>query len=421
MNNKCIEINCNKEAIYSISKNVKANYCILHKKENMFDVRHKLCIVDSCRTRANYNLKDEKYGIYCAKHKKEGMIDIINKKCIELDCNKQPRYNFKGDKKGLYCATHKKEGMIDIYQSYCLEENCNTFAVFNYINEKNGIYCTTHKKEGMIDIKTSRCKEPDCLTQPIFNYPHNKKGLYCLLHKKENMIDVKNIMCIELDCNKRATYGNEKDITPLYCSIHKKNNMIDVRHNKCKTSMCDTIPSSSKYRGYCIRCFIHLFPYDTLTNNYKTKEKEVVNYIKIHFDNFTIISDKKIQDGCSKRRPDILIDLGYQVIIIEIDENQHHNYDCSCENKRIMELSQDVGHRPIIFIRFNPDDYLDKNNNKITSCWSINKKGICTIKKTKLKEWTVRLELLKDMVTYWLNNKSDKTIEIIQLFYNQNI
>jgi hypothetical protein len=44
---------------------------------------------------------------------------------------------------------------------------------------------------------------------------------------------------------------------------------------------------------------------------------------------------------------------------IEIDENQHVAYDCSCENKRIMELSQDVGHRPIVFIRFNPDGYKD--------------------------------------------------------------
>ena len=42
-----------------------------------------------------------------------------------------------------------------------------------------------------------------------------------------------------------------------------------------------------------------------------------------------------------------------------------------------MELSQDVGHRPIIFIRFNPDQYFDINNKKIASCWSYSK-----IKKT---------------------------------------
>lgn len=53
-----------------------------------------------------------------------------------------------------------------------------------------------------------------------------------------------------------------------------------------------------------------------------------------------IQKDKKY--CCSKRRPDILIDLETHLIIIEVDENQHKGY--SCENKRIMEISQDLGH-----------------------------------------------------------------------------
>jgi hypothetical protein len=143
-------------------------------------------------------------------------------------------------------------------------------------------------------------------------------------------------------------------------------------------------------------------------------------FIQKEFQNNIIITDKRIQDGCSRRRPDMLIDLGYQVIIIEVDENQHIEYDCTCENKRIMELSQDVGHRPIIFIRFNPDDYFDKDNIKVTTCWGTDKRGICCIKKTKIKEWKERLNILKENIEYWINNTSDKTVEIIQLFYNQN-
>jgi hypothetical protein len=69
----------------------------------------------------------------------------------------------------------------------------------------------------------------------------------------------------------------------------------------------------------------------------------------------------------------LLLDLGYQVIIIEVDENQHTEYDCSCENKRTMQLSQDLGHRPIVFIRFNPDDY-EKDGTSVTSCWFVNGK-----------------------------------------------
>jgi hypothetical protein len=164
---------------------------------------------------------------------------------------------------------------------------------------------------------------------------------------------------------------------------------------------------------------MNLFPDKPVSRNYKTKEYSVVEYVKTNFSHLTWISDKTIQDGCSKRRPDLFLDMGYQIIILEIDENQHIDYDCSCENKRIMELSQDVNHRPIIFIRFNPDEYTIQDN-KISSCWGINKNGICTIKKTKIKEWSQRLGSLGEQIHYWTNtlNKTDKTIEVVQLFYD---
>lgn len=87
-----------------------------------------------------------------------------------------------------------------------------------------------------------------------------------------------------------------------------------------------------------------------------------------------------------------------------------------------MLLSQDVDYRPLIFIRFNPDEYLKEDNTKISSCWGINGKGVCTVKKTKIKEWSERLEALKNQVEYWIQpeNKTEKTVEIIQLFYDCN-
>jgi len=44
----------------------------------------------------------------------------------------------------------------------------------------------------------------------------------------------------------------------------------------------------------------------------------------------------------------LLLHTGSQVLIIEIN----NNYECICENKMIIELSQDLEHKPI---RFNPD------------------------------------------------------------------
>jgi hypothetical protein len=159
-----------------------------------------------------------------------------------------------------------------------------------------------------------------------------------------------------------------------------------------------------------------LFPEIEVSRNYKTKENMVVFEIKKLFPNFTWICDKKVADGCSKRRPDMFLDLGTHIIIVEVDENQHLNYDCSCENRRLMEISQDVGHRPIVFIRFNPDAYLDINTGEVVkSCWKVNKKGVLQIEKPE--EWAMRIRILKEQIQYWSETPSDKTVEVVELFY----
>jgi hypothetical protein len=156
--------------------------------------------------------------------------------------------------------------------------------------------------------------------------------------------------------------------------------------------------------------------------NYKTKEKEVIDCVKNTFPDFTWITDKKVQDGCSSRRPDLLLDVGSHIIIVEVDENQHTGYDCSCENKRLMEISRDLQHRPIVFIRFNPDEYTNHEGIYINSCWKLNKLGVLQIHPAKKQEWDSRLMCLLEQIGYWVGIVPNKTIEIIQMFYdNYNV
>ena len=164
-------------------------------------------------------------------------------------------------------------------------------------------------------------------------------------------------------------------------------------------------------------CCVNICPEITVSRNYKTKEKAVTDKILSKFPEFTWVVDKIVKDGCSRRRPDLLLDLESQVIIVEVDENKHNTYDCSCENKRLMELSRDLAHRPIIFIRFNPDSYVNSEGVKVNSCWKLNKLGVMSIPRTKQKEWEQRLIALTDQVEYWVNNESTKTVEIVELFY----
>jgi hypothetical protein len=184
----------------------------------------------------------------------------------------------------------------------------------------------------------------------------------------------------------------------------------------CKTPLCETY-RNRKYKGYCLVCFINLFPDKPNVRNYKTKEKEVVDRILQEFSNFTWVADKKVKDGCSKKKPDLLLDMGSHIIIVEVDENKHTGYDCSCEHKRLMELSQDLQHRPIVFIRFNPDAYTNQDGILVNSCWKLNKLGVIQITKTKQKEWEERIESLKQQIQYWIDNTTEKTIEIVELFY----
>ena len=193
--------------------------------------------------------------------------------------------------------------------------------------------------------------------------------------------------------------------------------MISVVSKRCKTEGCGTITQKERNKGYCLHCYMHVFPNEKITRNYKVKENEVLNFIIEKFSSCTVVRDRRIQDGCSARRPDVHIDLGYQVIIVEVDENQHETFDCSCENKRIMQLSQDVGHRKIVFIRFNPDEYIE-NGVKVDSCFVRTKLGFLVIPKSKQSEWENRLNVLHDTIKYWMKYKTNKTVEIVHLFYD---
>jgi hypothetical protein len=183
----------------------------------------------------------------------------------------------------------------------------------------------------------------------------------------------------------------------------------------CKSSWC-CVRGIPNYNGYCLSCCIQTCPDIPVVNNYKTKEKETVDRIKEQFPDFTWVHDKKVQDGCSKRRPDLLCDFGSHIIIVEVDENKHTDYDTTCEHKRLMEISQDLSHRPIVFIRFNPDSYKLEGKN-VSSCWSVNGNGIMVIKKSKQKEWIQRIKVLNEKIDYFIKNPSEKTIEIVELFY----
>ena len=426
-----------KYANFNLPNEPKGMCCAKHKDENMIDIKNQKCL--SCDKRANYNLPDEKTGIYCYEHKLENMINIKEKTCIL--CDKIPSYNLPG-LKAIYCAEHKLENMINVKEKTCI--SCDKIPIYNLPGKKTGIYCAEHKLENMINIISKTCRSCDKI--PGYNLP-GQPPIYCTKHKLENMINVRNkpcllcdkipscnlpgentaIYCAEhklenminiicktcLSCDKIPNFNLPNDKIGIYCADHKLENMIDVKSKRCKNG-CNKIVKS-KYKGYCLRCFIYTFPDEPIAQNYKVKERHVQDFIESEFKNYTFIYDKKIVYGCSLRRPDLYLDRYTHIIIIECDENGHYGY--SCENKRMMQLFLDAGSIPMVIIRFNPDKFIDFNNKKVDSCFEYHKQTGVPIIKSKVA-WKQRLNTLKDKIQYYIDNIPTKEITIEYLYYD---
>jgi hypothetical protein len=139
----------------------------------------------------------------------------------------------------------------------------------------------------------------------------------------------------------------------------------------------------------------------------KVKETEVVTFLRNKELTFES-TDKIIVGGCSKYRPDIVLDAIHAKIIIEIDENQHKSYSSECEKSRMMQIHQDFGGIPIIFIRYNPDSYKEFNSEGevISKTIRANKK---------------RLDVLYDVVNSILNTAKKEyniPLSVCYLFYD---
>jgi hypothetical protein len=144
------------------------------------------------------------------------------------------------------------------------------------------------------------------------------------------MIIIYSKICIIDGCEKQSCFNTPGSKTGLYCSKHMLDGMIDIIHKKCvgQEGTCLT-RVSNRYRGHCIFCFMHTFPDEPVLRNYKTKEFATVERVRSRFPDFTWRHDKRVECGISKRRPDLFLDLGSHVLVVEIDEDSHASYDCS--------------------------------------------------------------------------------------------
>lgn len=474
----CNEDKCKKNAVYGIKYHEPLK-CGLHRIKSMTDVNSKRC--EGCEISLNHSFGHEgEKSTHCGKCKKDGMINLSSNKCTVCQkvlasfglngkrthckncktkemvssskkcivCNiKQPNYGVDKNKPATHCATCKTQEMTTTNKMCFCGKVHPSFALNNNDSPTHCFNCKTDNMVSTLKNNCLKCKK----ISASYGIDIDKKPTHCTNCKSDDMKRTRK-MCEECG-QKRPRHGLDKNKPPTHCSSCRKSNMksfdklcqvceeiypnfglegqsathcksckteemINVSETKCSTPKCD-IRANPKYKGYCLRCFVYTYPNETISHNYKTKETSMVQYIKEKFRDYEWIWDKQISGGKSLRRPDLFLNLKDKALIIECNENKHNAYECICENKRIMELSQDINHKPLVMICFNPDKYIDQNNKSIHSCWSMTKiTGMLKI--ANKNKWDERLNILCDTIQYWIDNNTNKTIEIIELFYDQN-
>jgi hypothetical protein len=204
---------------------------------------------------------------------------------------------------------------------------------------------------------------------------------------EEWIVEAKKVHGDKYDYSKTFYINGKTNIT-IICRIHGEF-FQRPRHHLwgCGCSKCLFCPSCGLWRTKGILCQ-YCKPQSKL--RIKTKELEVVKYLKTNLPDEEFIHNKSVGNTCTdlddekecghgniKKEcnrcnhlyPDILFDRVWYHLIVEIDEFKHRGADYSCDQKRMFDIIAKLG-QPCIFVRYNPDS---KESNKEELLKMVNK------------------------------------------------
>jgi hypothetical protein len=398
-NKSCIF--CDSMAIYTNIETNKVEVCKLHIPKDKTDLYifkgGKRCIDANCNTFASYGERNTKNLIYCKKHCPNTIDYTDNKHDKCTTCDKIPVFGLKGTKDPIYCSScipiNEKDKYMNVVDKQCIYSNCTTLPTFGKFGTKLREYCFEHKIDNTyVNVKDKTCIIKGCNKKPNCNYI-GYSASHCSEHKQKGMILNPLVKCSLCTTSKKKIATKVKDKL-YYCDEHDIKDTIDI-HNIC--SICFIIINPQEY--ICKSC--ESSKIDGKTIKRKIKELEVKQ--KLEDSNIDIyLYDKIITNGCSKRRPDFIINCNWGYIIIEVDEYQHNkkSYTCECEISRMKEIYFDIRleEGKILFIRYNPDSYKPSYGDTFT----INEK----------------LDSLMKIIKNYMNNEINNHLEVLYLFYD---
>jgi hypothetical protein len=274
------------------------------------------------------------------------MVDVKSKRCEHPGCDKNtPCYDNEGGK-GRFCKSHAEPGMVDVKNKRCEHPDCDTRPSYDKEGGK-GRFCKKHAEPGMVDVKHKRCEHHGCETRSSYGHPGHPPTV-CAQHRKPGMLRRSNARCKHPKCKEPAIYG--KDLEPRRCETHKLADDQNLVEQECKS--CN-LPMVLDTTGLCENCNPTAFQSAALA-----KQREVMTFLDNQGFPTPTSTDRIVENGmCGKERPDRVYELSDRVVILEVDEHQHRDRPCECEQTRMVNVSQSFGGLPTIWIRYNPDEY----------------------------------------------------------------
>jgi hypothetical protein len=161
------------------------------------------------------------------------------------------------------------------------------------------------------------------------------------------MINNSNVFCKIKNCKEKAFWG--KDFVMLHCETHKNDDDYNYAEQDCAKCGLSYILDSD---NHCENCTLGQFERVALA-----KQKAVIAFLAKKGLVPSLV-DRIVDNGiCGRERPDALFEREDGVLIVEIDEYKHRDRVIACERARMFNLGQSFGGTPVIFLRFNPDEY----------------------------------------------------------------
>ncbi len=349
----------------------------------------------------------------------------MSKTCNQCNSSLPLESFYKRHNQCKLCTKNKRKCIHNKFKAYCKECGGSQICSHNIIKAQcrdcgGSAFCEHN-------IKRSTCRE--CGDSAFCE--HNIQKAQCRDCGGSAFCehDIRRSRCRECGGSAFCMHNMRNDYCrecggSAFCmhNIQKSQCIICTPKNACIECKSVYVNKTTYCYPLCQACFCNKYPDNEKSTLYKIKERYLRDELRLRFPdkNINMIFDKAVDGGCSKKRPDILIDLLLYSIIIECDEEQHKNYEC--ENKRTMQLFEDLGNRPLIMIRFNPDSYVE-NDKKVEGCFKplikiedIHKKKFYDINE---KEWERRLDILEEVIRGKIKEEiPEKEVEEIKLFYD---